>query len=121
MQRQKQELHNKIISLREQLEKRQAIELEIEQLKGKLNVTKQMAMGDDDLEILGKVEEIHRELREKEGEFDHVESMNQALIINERKCNDELQEARKELIQVSFAFSLEILRIRPCGFSVSCL
>lgn len=59
-------------------------------------------MGDDDLEVIQKVEAIQKELREKEGEYDDLEALNQTLIIKERKCNDELQEARKELISVSF-------------------
>ena len=99
-QRQKEELHDKIIKLEKKLDAKQALELEIESLRGSLNVMKHM--GDDDLEVLEKVEAIHKDLREKEGEYEHLESVNQALIIKERKCNDELQEARKEIISVSF-------------------
>lgn len=65
-------------------------------------------MGDDDLEVLQKVEAIHKELREKEGEYEDLDALNQTLIIKERKCNDELQEARKELISVSFVFLILI-------------
>lgn len=59
-------------------------------------------MGDDgDLEILKKMEENIKVLREKEGELEDLEALNQTLIVKERKSNDELQEARKELISVS--------------------
>ncbi|KAF4392667.1 hypothetical protein F8388_003087 [Cannabis sativa] len=94
--RKKEELHNRIIELEKKLDAKQALVLEIEGLRGKLNVMKHM--GDDDLEVLGKVEAIHKVLREKEGEYEDLEALNQTLIIKERKCNDELQEARKEMI-----------------------
>lgn len=94
---QKEKLHNRIIQLEKQLDAKQALELEIEQLRGTLNVMKHM--GDDgDVEVMQKVEAILSQLREKEGELEHLEGVNQTLIVMERKSNDELQEARKELI-----------------------
>jgi len=45
IQRQKEKLHNRIIQLEKQLDAKQALELEIEQLRGQLNVMKHM--GDD--------------------------------------------------------------------------
>ena len=103
IQRKKEELRNRIIELEKKLDARQALVLEIEGLRGQLNVMRHMG-GDDDLEVLGKVEAIHKLLREKEGEYEDLEALNQALIIKERKCNDELQEARKELVSVSAIF-----------------
>ncbi|XP_059666280.1 protein INVOLVED IN DE NOVO 2-like [Cornus florida] len=95
--RQKEDLHKRIIQLEKQLDAKQALELEIERLRGTLNVMQHM--GDDgDLEVLKKVEEMHENLREKEGDLDDLEALNQTLIVKERKSNDELQEARKELI-----------------------
>jgi len=44
-------------------------------------------------------------LREKEGELNDLEALNQTLIVRERKSNDELQDARKELINVSSFYS----------------
>lgn len=94
---QKENLNKRILLLQTQLDAKQAVELEIEQLKGTLNVMKHM--GDDgDMEILKKVEDIHKSLREKEGEYEYVEALNQTLIVKERKSNDELQDARKELV-----------------------
>lgn len=96
-QRQKEELHKKIIQLEKKLDAKQALELEIEQLKGNLNVIKHM--GDEgDLEVLKKVEEMQSKLRDKEGDLDDLEELNQTLIVKERMSNDELQEARKELV-----------------------
>lgn len=99
-QRQKEELHKRIIQLEKQLDAKQALELEIERLRGSLNVMKHM--GDDgDVEILEKVDTILKQLREKEGELEDLEALNQTLVVKERKSNDELQEARKELVNVS--------------------
>ncbi|GMH04268.1 hypothetical protein Nepgr_006107 [Nepenthes gracilis] len=95
--RQKEELHNKIMKLQNQLEAKQALELEIEQLRGALNVMKHV--GDEgDMEVMEKVEKMLRDLREKEGELEEVETLNQTLIVKERRSNEELQEARGELI-----------------------
>ncbi|GLT75422.1 hypothetical protein SLA2020_471510 [Shorea laevis] len=96
-QRQKEELHNRIIQLEKQIDQKQALELEIEQLRGTLNVFRHMGE-DGDMEVMEKVEATLHELREKEGDLEDLEALNQTLIVKERKSNDELQEARKELI-----------------------
>ena len=56
---------------------------------------------DEDLDIRAKMETVRQELKEKEEEFRGLEELNQALIVQERKINDELQEALKELINLS--------------------
>ncbi|CAN6710249.1 unnamed protein product [Malus baccata var. baccata] len=95
--RQKEQLHNKIIKLQQQLDTKQTLELEIEQLRGNLNVVRRM--GDDgDVEVLKKVDNMIKGLREKEESLEDLEALNQTLIVKERKSNDELQEARRELI-----------------------
>ncbi|XP_027329328.1 protein INVOLVED IN DE NOVO 2-like [Abrus precatorius] len=94
---QKEQLHAKIIQLEKQLDVKQKVELEIQQLKGKLNVMKRMKE-DGDSEVLNKVDVLHKDLREKELSLRDLDALNQTLIIKERKSNDELQEARKELI-----------------------
>ncbi|PPE00253.1 hypothetical protein GOBAR_DD02731 [Gossypium barbadense] len=95
--RQKEELHNRIIQLEKKLDQKQALELEIEQLRGSLNVIRHMG-DEDDIEVLEKVDASLKELREKEAELEDLEALNQTLIVRERKSNDELQDARKELI-----------------------
>ncbi|XP_057978958.1 protein INVOLVED IN DE NOVO 2 [Malania oleifera] len=95
--REKERLHKKIIQLEKQLDKKQALALEIERLKGTLNVMKHM--GDEgDTEVMKKMEEIFKLLREKEGSLEDLEALYQTLIVKERMSNDELQDARKELI-----------------------
>ena len=56
---------------------------------------------DGDVEAKKKMEAIQKDLEEKEQDLESVEDLTQALIIKERKSNDELQDARKELINVS--------------------
>ncbi|XP_058787482.1 protein INVOLVED IN DE NOVO 2-like [Vicia villosa] len=95
--KQKEELHAKIIQLEKQLDMKQKLELEIQQLRGSLSVLKHIE-DDDDEEVLKKVDELQKGLREKEQASEDLDALNQTLIIKERKSNDELQEARKELI-----------------------
>ncbi|CAA2970682.1 INVOLVED IN DE NOVO 2 [Olea europaea subsp. europaea] len=97
--KQKENLHKKIIQLEKQLDAKQAVELEIEQLRGKLNVMRHMEDEDEgDLEVLEKVDSLLKSLREKEGELEDVLALNQTLVVQERNSNDELQDARKELV-----------------------
>lgn len=99
IQKQKEDLHNRIIQLEKQLDAKQALELEIERLRGTLNVMKHME-DDEDVEVLQKAESTLKELSEKEGELEALDELNQALIVKQRMSNDELQEARKEIINV---------------------
>lgn len=75
--------------------------MQIQRLKGAFEVMKHMT-DEGDTEGKKKLESIEEELQDKEEELEGLGSMNQALIIKERKTNDELQEARKQLIYVSF-------------------
>ncbi|KAJ7012610.1 hypothetical protein NC653_002610 [Populus alba x Populus x berolinensis] len=66
-------------------------------MKNALQVTKHMGE-DEDLDIRAKMDTVRQELKEKEEELRGLEELNQALIVQEHKINDELQEALKELI-----------------------
>jgi hypothetical protein len=59
---------------------------------------------EEDDELLKKVDDLEMDLKEKEESLQDLHELNQTLIIYERKINDELQDARKELINVSFFF-----------------
>lgn len=99
MQKEKEKLHKKIIELEQKLDARQALELEIERLKGSLEVMKHMGEdGDDDAKK--KMHQMQQDLDEKEEELEYFQNINQSLIIKERRSNDEVQDARKELINV---------------------
>ncbi|GAU17326.1 hypothetical protein TSUD_110430 [Trifolium subterraneum] len=96
LQKEKEKLYKKIHELERGLDAKQALELEIEQLRGALQVMNHI--GDTDLEEKKKLEAIKMDLQEKEEELEGEEALLQSLIIKERKSNDELQDARKKLI-----------------------
>ena len=97
MQQEKEDALKKLYDLEMQLASKQKLELDIEQLKGNLEVMSHM--GDDDTN-LKKLGELRKELEEKKDEMEGIDSLNQTLIIKERRTNDELEEAKKELIIV---------------------
>nr|XP_010911457.2 factor of DNA methylation 5 [Elaeis guineensis] len=95
--REKEAALRKILQLEKQLDAKQKLELEIQQLRGQLQVMKHMG-GEEDSEVKKKMEEMSEQLKEKVEEMEDLEVLNQTLVVKERKSNDELQEARKELI-----------------------
>ncbi|KAK7389487.1 hypothetical protein VNO78_24580 [Psophocarpus tetragonolobus] len=96
--REKEEAYNKILQLEKQLDAKQKLEMEIEEIKGKLQVMKHLG-DEDDTAVQNKIKEMNDELQEKIDNLENMEAMNQTLIVKERQSNDELQEARKELIK----------------------
>ncbi|KAL6331918.1 hypothetical protein AAG906_020267 [Vitis piasezkii] len=95
--REKEEALSKILQLEKQLDAKQKLEMEIEEIKGKLQVMKHLG-DEDDTAVQNKMKEMNEELEEKVGEMENLESLNQTLIVKERQSNDELQAARTELI-----------------------
>ncbi|KAL8226115.1 hypothetical protein R6Q57_018672 [Mikania cordata] len=96
--REKEEALKKVLELERQLDAKQKLEMEIEELKGKLQVMKHLGDEDDDA-VQEQIKKMNDELLAKMEEMDGVEEMNQTLVVKERQSNDELQEARKELIK----------------------
>lgn len=74
------------------------LELEIEQLRGQLEVQVHMEGVDDSSGK--KIEEMKVELKEKEESMEELEDLNRTLIVKERKSKDELLAARQRLIAV---------------------
>ncbi|KAH6787150.1 XH/XS domain-containing protein [Perilla frutescens var. hirtella] len=95
--KQKEDLRKRIILLEKQLDTKQALQLEIEQLRGNLNVMRHIRY-EGDVEVLNQVELLLKALREKERELEDLETINHTLVVQERKRNDELQDARKEMV-----------------------
>ncbi|XP_059300535.1 factor of DNA methylation 4-like [Lycium ferocissimum] len=93
----KEQLHQRIIELEANLDQKQALQLQIERLRGSMEVMRLMNE-EGDLEAKKKLDSIQEEIKESEEELESLETLNQALIIKERLTNDEVQEARKELI-----------------------
>ncbi|KAJ0986509.1 hypothetical protein J5N97_004865 [Dioscorea zingiberensis] len=86
----------KILQLEKQIDQKQHLELEIEQLKGKLRAIKHLVEEDDlDLPERG-VEALNREY---EDEIECLENLYGALVSKERESYFELKAARKELIK----------------------
>lgn len=80
------------------LNETQALELEIEKLKGDTNVMKHMVgISDEDEELLEKIAKSQIELAASE--TTQQENM-KTLTLKERVTNDEYQAARKEMIEV---------------------
>lgn len=72
-------------------------------MRGALKVMNQMDE-DEDMEARKKMTEIKEKLQEKEEEYTDVEELYKTLIVMERRNNDEVQEARKEVINVCTFF-----------------
>ncbi|CAI9270274.1 unnamed protein product [Lactuca saligna] len=94
--KEKEKLHQKIIELQKKLDDKQQLELEIKQMEGTMEVMKHMTH--EDVEAKKNFESIKEDMKEKEEELEDLEELNQSLVIKERLINDELQDARKELI-----------------------
>ncbi|CAN4088537.1 unnamed protein product [Withania somnifera] len=95
-EREKEEALKKILELERDIDAKQKLEMEIAELKGKLEVMKHLG-GNDDAAVQKKIKEMNEELKDKMEEMDSMESLNQTLLAKERQSNDELQDARRTL------------------------
>ncbi|KAF5954201.1 hypothetical protein HYC85_007057 [Camellia sinensis] len=93
--REKEKFHARIIGLEKKLDARQALELELESMRGALRGIVRN-MGED-----REQDAVQLELKQKDQELEDLRSLNQTLINKESESNAELQAARKELIDVS--------------------
>ncbi|CAA7020173.1 unnamed protein product [Microthlaspi erraticum] len=96
-QRQNEEALGKILELETQLDTKQTLEMEIQELKGKLQVMKHLGDGDCEA-VKQKMKEMNDELEDKKSKLEELEQMNSVLMTKERQSNDEIQAARKKLI-----------------------
>ncbi|KAL6539090.1 hypothetical protein OROGR_011739 [Orobanche gracilis] len=95
--REKEVALKKVLELERRLDEKQKLEMEIEELKGKLEVMKHMG-DDDDGAVQKKIDQMNELLQEKKDDLDGLEDLNKQLLTKERQSNEELQEARKVLI-----------------------
>jgi len=100
-------MHAKTSELEKHFGMQQKLESEIQQLKASLNVLESVEDDEEeeDSEFVNKLDTLQKDLTEKKLLLEELETLNQTLIVKERKMNDELQEARKALINVSDFFS----------------
>lgn len=76
--------------------------METEKLSGALEILRAYGEGEGgDVEAKKRIESLEESLEDKDETIEHLECLNQALLVKERKSNDELQDARKEFINVS--------------------
>uniref|UniRef100_A0A7N0RCE7 XH/XS domain-containing protein n=1 Tax=Kalanchoe fedtschenkoi TaxID=63787 RepID=A0A7N0RCE7_KALFE len=94
--KEKEEALNKILQLERELVAKQKLDMEIAELRGMLNVMKHLG---DDVAVQSEMKKKQEELDEKLQELEDKEILRNQLITKERESNDELQEARKELIK----------------------
>ncbi|KAL0854351.1 hypothetical protein Bca101_059503 [Brassica carinata] len=92
--RQYEEALSEILRNEAQLDTKQSLEIEIQELKGKLQVMKHLG-DDDDEAVKQKMKEIHNDQEDKKSKLEGLEKMNSALIIKERQSNDEIQAKQK--------------------------
>ena len=97
-----------ITELEKKLDAKQALDLEIEFLKGALQITTHM---EENRDMKITMEKKKEELEETVIELESLEALNEVLVVRERKISDELQEVRKELISVSIIVNVIILII----------
>lgn len=76
------------------------LELEIEQIRRAIETMRPFTEGGN-VEENKRMKPLEEKLKEKQDYLEDLECLNQALLIKERKSNDEVQDARKELINVS--------------------
>jgi predicted RND superfamily exporter protein len=94
LQREKKDILNKIEELKQQLCQKNALEFEIKQMKGALDVRKHMP-GDEGSESKKKMDKLTKELKEKEEELGKLQSDTNALIVKEKESNTMLEKARE--------------------------
>ncbi|KAF6171264.1 hypothetical protein GIB67_036932 [Kingdonia uniflora] len=94
----KEEKEFALQKVKEDLDVKQKLELDIQGLKNTLKMMKPMGSEEDKgLEL--KMIEMDKELKEKEEEINYLSSLINTLMVNCRQITDELQEARNELIK----------------------
>ncbi|CAK8566605.1 unnamed protein product [Lathyrus sativus] len=98
----KKQMHAKTIELERQRGLHQNLEFELQQLKTALNVLNIFEDDDDeeeaDLEFSIKFRAMENDLTMKKELIEELEELNHVLTLKEREMNDELQRARKTLI-----------------------
>ncbi|KAJ0253347.1 Factor of DNA methylation 4 [Hirschfeldia incana] len=94
-QREKDELRERVKNLEKKLDDELALELEIERMRGGLQVMGHM----EDPDMKEEIEKTKEKLKEKEEESEYQESLYQSLVVKHCYTNDELQDARKALIK----------------------
>ncbi|KAH9314360.1 hypothetical protein KI387_022987 [Taxus chinensis] len=98
-EKQKRDLSIELHQQTKKLADRQKLELEIERLEASIETMKQVKDGSS-LGHFKKIEELQNDLKDRNDEMESLQDMNQQLMNKERVANDELQDARKAVIEI---------------------
>ncbi|GLJ14360.1 hypothetical protein SUGI_0232010, partial [Cryptomeria japonica] len=96
-EKQKRDLSIELHQQAKKLADRQKLESEIERLESLIETIK--VKDGSSLDHFKKIEDLQNDLKDKNDEMESLQDMNQQLMNKERQANDELQEARKTVIQ----------------------
>jgi hypothetical protein len=89
---------NKILQVDRQVDEKQKLELDFEQLKGKLEGVKHIE--GEGVDVKKDSEELIEQLIERIEEMEDLKALNHALVVQHRMANDEIRDAKKYLITV---------------------
>jgi hypothetical protein len=98
MQRETKLALDKDLELRKMMLDKQALEIEVKQLQGQLEVTE--IMPGEEVSKKKKIDELRKILKEKYDDIEEKESLQQILIDKQKEHNNELRPAREKLIKV---------------------
>lgn len=107
--REKEELRKRTMELEKQINAKQGLELEIERMRGLKHMENV-----EDSKFKQKIDDTQKALQQKE-ELEDVEALYQAIIVQDRKTNDELQEARKDIINFLKGKSSQWIGVKGMG------
>ena len=100
MQRETKLTLNKDLELRKLMLDKQALEIELKQLEGELEVME--IMPGEEISKKKRIDELRETLKEKYESKEDMESLQKILIAKQTAHTSELRPARKKLIDVSY-------------------
>ncbi|KAG5566921.1 hypothetical protein RHGRI_002468 [Rhododendron griersonianum] len=114
--KEKEKLHRRVAELQKKLNYKKALKLALKVIRefdedGQVGLKNKM---DDAVELKNETNAIHQDMEEKGKHIVHLESLTSILTAKDRKSNDELQEARKELIN-GFLDSHAYISVKKMG------
>ncbi|KAF7152470.1 hypothetical protein RHSIM_Rhsim01G0228900 [Rhododendron simsii] len=114
--KEKGDLNRKVDELQKKLNSKKALKLALKVIRefdedGQVGLENKM---DGAVELKNETNAIHQDMKEKDKHIEHLESLISILTAKELKSNDELQEARKELIN-GFLDSHAYISVKKMG------
>ncbi|KAJ3669236.1 hypothetical protein LUZ60_011186 [Juncus effusus] len=112
--REKEKAVKKILELERKLEAKHSLQLEIHRINAQLERDKELESIEP--EERERMERMREELREKLEEMEEIDTLNQTLIVKEKRSNEELEDARDVIIKgLEGRSSSTIIKIKKMG------